>query len=95
MLADSGFIGLDAGPAALITPWKKPRGRRLHWKRRAFNRLLARARVKVEHTIASVKRLRILKDEFRNRRKGMADEVMGPGCALHNYRWTRRQETTA
>ena len=26
VLADSGFIGLEAGPAALITPWKKPGG---------------------------------------------------------------------
>ena len=95
LLADSGFLGLDAGPAALITPWKKPKGRPLHWKRRAFHRLLASERVKVEHTIASVKWPRILRDEFRNRRQGMADEVMVLGCALHNDRWTRRQETTA
>ena len=51
--------------------------------------------MKVEHTPASVQRLRILKEEFRNRRKGMADEGMGLGCALHNYRWTRRQESAA
>ena len=95
VLADSGFAGLDAGAATLITPWKKPRGRRLHWKRRAFNRLLARDRVKVEHTLASVKRLRILRDEFRNRRPGMVDAVMEIGCTLHNYRWTCRQGTLA
>ena len=68
---------------------------RLHGKRRDFNRLLASERVKVEHTLSSVKRLRILKDEFRNRRKGMADEVMVLGCALHNYRWICRQGTAA
>lgn len=95
LLGDSGFAGLDPGAATLITPWKKPRGRKLHWKRRAFNRLLARERVKVEHTLASVKRLRILRDEFRNRRKGMVDEVMVIGCTLHHYRWTCRQEATA
>jgi hypothetical protein len=95
VLGDSGFAGLDPGAATLITPWKKPRGRKLHWKRRAFNRLLARERVKVEHTLASVKRLRILRDEFRNRRKGMVDEVMVIGCTLHNYRWTCRQGTAA
>lgn len=95
VLADSGFAGLKPGAATLITPWKKPKGRKLHWKRRAFNRLLARERVPVEHTLASVKRLRILRDEFRNRRKGMVDEVMVIGCTLHNYRWTCRQGTTA
>ena len=67
----------------------------MHWKRRAFNRLLARERVKVEHTLASVKRLRILRDEFRNRRQGMVDAVMEIGCTLHNYRWTCRQGTAA
>ena len=40
-----------------------------------FNRLLAADRIQVEHTLASVKRLRILRDEFRNRRQGMIDEV--------------------
>lgn len=95
VLGDSGFAGLEPGAAMLITPWKKPKGRKLHWKRRAFNRLLARERVKVEHTLASVKRLRILRDEFRNRRKGMVDAVMEIGCTLHNYRWTCRQGTAA
>lgn len=95
VLADSGFAGLEPGAATRLTPWKKPQGRKLHWQRRAFNRLLARERVPVEHTPASVKRLRILRDEFRNRRKGMVDEVMVIGCTLHNYRWTCRQGTAA
>lgn len=95
MLADSGFVGLDAGAAGVITPWKKPRGRRLHWRRKKFNRLLAGERIGVEHVLASVKRLRILRDEFRNRRKGMVDDVMVIGCALHNYRWSCRQEAAA
>lgn len=95
VLGDSGFAGLDPGGATLITPWKKPKGRKLHWKRRQFNRLLGRERVKVEHTLASVKRLRILRDEFRNRCQGMVDEVMVIGCALHNYRWSCRQEAVA
>lgn len=95
MLADSGFAGLDPGGGTLLTPWKRLKGGRLHWKRRAFNRLLSRERVVVEHTLASVKRLRILRDEFRNRRRGMVDEVMVIGCALHNYRWSWRQEKLA
>ena len=87
VLGDSGFAGLDVGEAALITPWKRRRGqKKLSKKRRAFNRLLARHRIPVEHTLASVKRLRILREEFRNRRPGMADAVMEIGCALHNYR---------
>lgn len=50
-----------------------------------FHRLPARKRIAVEHVLASVKRLRILRDEFRNRRRGLADAVMEIGCTLHNY----------
>jgi hypothetical protein len=95
LLGDSGFAGLEAGPAGVVTPWKRRKGRRLHWKRRDFNRLLAGERIAVEHTLASVKRLRILRDEFRNRRKGMVDEVMVIGCTLHNFRWESRQAVGA
>jgi len=95
LLGDSGFAGLDAGEADLITPWEKPPGRRLHWKRRKFNRLLSGERIQVEHTFASIKRLRILREEFRNRRTGMVDAVMEFGCTLHNYRWSNRQQTAA
>lgn len=95
LLADSGFEGLEAGQAGVVTPWKRRNGRRLHWKRRKFNRLLAGHRIAVEHTLASVKRLRILRDEFRNRRKGMVDEVMVIGCTLHNFRCDSRQQVLA
>lgn len=95
LLGDSGFEGLEVGATGAITPWKRRGGRRLHWKRRAFNRLLARERIAVEHTLASVKRLRILRDEFRNRRKGMVDDVMAIGCTLHNFRWESRQRALA
>lgn len=95
LLGDSGFQGLETGPTEAITPYKRRRGRRLHRKRRDFNRLLASERIAVEHTFASVKRLRILRDEFRNRRKGMIDEVMAIGCTLHNYRWESRQQALA
>ena len=39
--------------------------------------------------------VRILRDEFRNRRKGMVDEVMAIGCTLHNFRWESRQRALA
>jgi hypothetical protein len=95
LLGDNGFEGLETGQAAAITPWKRRNGRRLHWKRRDFNRLLASERIAVEHTLASVKRLRILRDEFRNRRKAMIDAVMAIGCTLHNFRWESRQQALA
>lgn len=95
VLGDSGFEGLEAGAAGVVTPYKRHRGRKLHWRHRRINRLLAGCRIPVEHTLASVKRLRILRDEFRNRRPGMVDEVMAIGCTLHNFRCERRQWVVA
>jgi hypothetical protein len=80
-LGDSGVYGLNAGAAAVVTPWRRRQGRKLHTKRRAFGRLLAGERIAVEHTLASVKWLRIPRDDFRNRRCGMVDQVMDIRCA--------------
>jgi hypothetical protein len=95
VLGDSGFAGLEVGAASLVTPWKRRKGRHLHKKRREFNRLLGRQRVGVEHALASVKRLRILRDEFRNRRVGMVDAVNEIGCAMHNFRCECRGQSLA
>jgi len=95
LLGDRGFEGLAAGAAGVVTPWKRRQGRRLHWRHRQFNGLLAANRIQIEHTLASVKRLRILRDEFRNRRQAMVDEVMMIGCTLHNFRCARRQWVVA
>ena len=86
VLGDSGFQGYTAGAARVGTPRKKPRGRPLHWRHRRSNRALARARVPVEHVLASVKRLGILRQTLRAKRRTTADAVLLIGCALHNYR---------
>jgi hypothetical protein len=86
VLGDSGFQGYTAGAAQVCTPRKKPRGRALHWRHRRANRVLARARVPVEHALASVKRLGILRQPLRAKRAGTADLAMLLGCGLHNYR---------
>lgn len=86
LLGDSGFQGYKAGAARVCTPRKKPRKRPLHWQHRRANRKLAQERVAVEHTLASVKRLGILRQPLRAKRPGLADQVMLIGCALHNYR---------
>ena len=86
LLGDSGFQGYEAGAARVCTPRKKPRGRSLHWRHRRANRQLARERVPVEHVLASVKRLGILRQPLRARRPTTADLVMLISCGLHNDR---------
>lgn len=86
LLGDSGFQGYKAGAARVCTPRKKPRERPLHWRHRHANRKLARERVPVEHALASVKRLGILRQPLRAKRSTTADLAMLIGCGLHNYR---------
>lgn len=90
LLGDSGFQGYEAGAARVCTPRKKPRERPPHWRHREANRKLAQERVAVEHTLASVKRLGIVRQPLRAKRRTRADEVMLIGCALHNYRLDQR-----
>jgi hypothetical protein len=53
---------------------------------RWLNSIISGTRITVEHTIAGVKRCRIVKDVFRNTKEGFSDLVMEVACALHNLR---------
>ena len=70
---------------------KKPRGRELTKAEERANRKLAQIRVRVEHAIAGVKRSRIVKDVFRNKKPGLSDVSMEIACGLHNVRVTSRK----
>lgn len=88
---DTGFQGYE--PPAIHTwqPCKKTRGQTLTGGERFVNTCLARVRIRVEHTLAGVKRAWIVKDVFRNTKSGCSDRVMAVACALHNLRMTFRQ----
>jgi hypothetical protein len=90
LLRDSGFIGMTCVGAAVEEPFKKPKGGELTDAQKESNRSLARRRVQVEHSLAGVKRCRIVRDVLRNRRKGMEDQVMLVASGLHNDRWRSR-----
>lgn len=53
---------------------------------KARNREISRVRVRVEHAIEGIKRMRILKDVFRLSRPGISNLVMLICCGLHNLR---------
>lgn len=86
VLGDLGFMGFTAGKAQVRTPHRKPPNRALHWRHKRANRKLARERIGVEHAIASVKRLGILRQTLRAKHRATADTAMLLGCGLHNFR---------
>ena len=83
---DSGYTGFTLPGVVHLMPKKKPIGGELSAKERLFNRKLSSARVAAEHSIAGVKRSRIVHDTYRNRRPGFEDCVMSIACGLHNLR---------
>ena len=88
MCQDTGFQGYkpDGKNIEVIMPMKKPRGRELTDEEKEHNRQISSVRVRVEHSIGGVKRLRILKEKIRHKKEGLKDQLFLIGCGLHNFR---------
>jgi hypothetical protein len=86
LLQDLGFVGFTIQGVAITMPHKKPRGEELTAAQKAENRLIAHRRVRIEHIICSIKRLRIVKDTIRLWKDTARDMVMEVGVGLHNFR---------
>ena len=71
---------------------KKPRKGTLTPEEKAQNRKLSQRRVRVEHSLAGVKRCRSVKDVLRNTKEGFSDLAMVAACGLHNLRLECRKE---
>lgn len=83
-LADGGYRGLDALHPQTAVPVRKPRGGCLSKQHKNNNRRLAKLRIGVEHVICWLKRFRILKERYRNRRKRFGLRV-ALIAGLHNF----------
>jgi hypothetical protein len=90
LFKDIGFQGYEPANVTCYQPRKKTRGKELPREDKIFNSMISGVRVIVEHVISGVKRLRIVKDVFRNTKKGFCDIVMEIACGLHNLRLTFR-----
>ncbi len=91
LFKDTGFQGCEPENTVCHQPKKKPRGKELPPGDRIFSRMISGVRVIAQHVIAGVKRLRIVRDVFRNRKDGYSDSVMETACGLHNLRVTLRR----
>ena len=65
---------------------KKPRGKDLTPEEKKQNRKVSQVRVRVEHSLAGVKRSRSVKDVLRNTKENFSDLAMVAACGLHNLR---------
>jgi hypothetical protein len=86
LLQDSGYQGYAPFGVKIIQPQKKPKGKELTEEEKERNRKISSDRVRIEHTIGSVKRARIVKDECRLRKDNFVNKIFASCAALHNFR---------
>jgi len=84
---DFGFTGVDKDypDASVMMPKKKPRGKELTAEEKAQNKVISSIRVRVEHAIGGITRMRISTDKFRNKKRTFNDQAMLISCGLWNY----------
>jgi hypothetical protein len=87
---DTGYQGYQPERVIILQPKKKPKGKELSTSDKFINKVISSGRILVENIIAGIKRCRIVKDVFRNKKDGFADLVMEIACGLHNLRVTHR-----
>ena len=84
---DLGYMGVknDYPDINTIMPIKKSKGKELTENEKGNNKIISGFRVKAEHAIGGIKRLRITTDVFRNKKDKFNDAVMMIACGLWNY----------
>lgn len=87
--ADLGFLGMEAKGVQVFMPEKKPKGKNLSSFQKELNTLIASIRVKVEHAIAGIKRLKVIRNQIRLHGWQARDRMMNIACGLHNLRCQR------
>ena len=87
---DLGFVGFDKDYECkeLLIPHKKPKKQELTAEQKAENKVLAKERIVVEHSIAGLKRYRILSDRLRLHDLDLYNQVLGICAGLWNFRLT-------
>ena len=80
---------MEAEGVRVFIPDKKPKNKELTAHQKGLNSLMASIRVKVEHTIAGVKRVKIIRNQIRLHGWQARDRMMNIACGLHNLRCQR------
>ena len=85
---DLGFVGFDKDYQCqeLFIPHKKPKQQELTPEQKAENKGLAKERIVVEHSIAGLKRYRILSDRLRLHDLDLYNQILGVCAGLWNFR---------
>jgi len=83
-LADKGYQGILELHLNSKTPIKRSKNQKLSKEEKSCNRDLSKQRIFIEHIAAWIKRFKILKYPYRNKRKrhGLRVSLI---CGIYNY----------
>lgn len=83
---DTGFLGVDKTHPGMtvVMPKKKPRGKELAPEEKEENRTISSIRIKSEHAIGGIKRLRCMSDIYRNKKTNVEDKFMLLSAGIWN-----------
>jgi hypothetical protein len=87
---DTGYQGYCPEGVTIIQPAKKPKGKELSADQKSTNKRISSIRVRVEHAIGSIKRMKIVRNECRLRKENILDKVMVTCAGIHNFRLSIR-----
>jgi len=84
LVGDKGFQGICAIHPLSLTPYKKPKKGELSAEQKAFNRMLSKFRMLIEHVNRRIKRFKILQIRYRNKQRKHLLRV-SLICGFYNY----------
>ena len=87
-MVDKGYVGVKAShpEVPIVIPFKASRGHPLTEEQRESNRIVARYRIVVEHTMAQLNRFTVLRQVFRGQQRGRHGQVIQVVAKLVNRR---------
>jgi hypothetical protein len=87
-MLDKGYVGVKNyyPETPVVLPFKASRGHPLTAEQEAFNRVVARCRIVVEHTLAQLNRFTVLRQVFRGQQRGRHSQVIRVVAQLVNRR---------
>lgn len=93
ILLDLGYLGYQPENVAIVMPFRKPRGKELSNFQKQINQQIASLRVKVEHVIGGMKRLKIVREKIRVRGDDKRHRFCVIAVGLHNLRNKHRKNS--
>lgn len=89
LYVDLGFLGIGKDYSqAVHIPCKRSKNKELSAEQKEQNRAVSKIRIKVEHSIAGMKRYRVLSDRLRIRSVIRYNQIAGICAGIWNYNLT-------